>query len=267
MRTIVLSPLLVPAMLCLGASTALAQNGIDISAAAFGAQITTTGSDAIRILDAGDDGIQIGTGTTYPNYGVYIPSPGVPNYGLWPNTANAQGNWALFTVDNISVGNLTARSQALIAQVGAGEALVAGDVVAATGVAPAAIDESVATVVVRRSGTGSDGVVGVVHSRLQWVQPMGKDGEQALEAAEGPAQPGDLVAITVLGVARASIEPGTAIVAGQRLVAASSPGTARPMRTRRIDGFEVAEGRPAIGVALEASAGDEPSLLVFVGQR
>jgi hypothetical protein len=47
--------------------------------------------DGISIHDAGDDGVQIGTDSSYPNYGLYIPSPGVPETALRPNTANANG--------------------------------------------------------------------------------------------------------------------------------------------------------------------------------
>ncbi len=39
---------------------------------------TTTTDDGLRINTTADDGIQVG-GAGYPNYGVYIPAPGVPN--------------------------------------------------------------------------------------------------------------------------------------------------------------------------------------------
>nr|HMT20976.1 hypothetical protein [Promineifilum sp.] len=76
----------------------------------------TTGSDGIRVLDTGDDGIQIGSDPDVPNYGVYIPSPGVATYGLWPNTANATGEWALYTVDKIKAGNVVANAFSLVAR-------------------------------------------------------------------------------------------------------------------------------------------------------
>src|SRR5687768_13256388 len=114
-----------------------AQVGIDISSADFGVRVTTTGSDAIRILDSGDDGIQIGADPDYPNYGVYIPSPGVSTYGLWPNTANASGEWALFTVDNIQAGNVSIAGLSLVARVGDAGEVDVGDIVAASGVSEA----------------------------------------------------------------------------------------------------------------------------------
>jgi len=64
------------------------------------------GSDGIRILDTGDDSIQIGSPPDVANYGVYIPSPGVSTYGIWSNTANASGEWAFYSVDNVQAGNV-----------------------------------------------------------------------------------------------------------------------------------------------------------------
>jgi hypothetical protein len=93
----------------------------------------TTGSDGIRIYDTADDGIQIGSAPDYPNYGVYIPSPGVSTYGLWPNTENALGEWALYTVDKITAANVLASAVSLVAQVTGPEALTTGDVVAVAG--------------------------------------------------------------------------------------------------------------------------------------
>ena len=55
----------------------------------------TPGNNGILVLDTGDDSIQIGNPPDVANYGVYIPTPGVSTYGLWSNTANAAGQWAL----------------------------------------------------------------------------------------------------------------------------------------------------------------------------
>lgn len=246
---------------------ALAQNGMDINVAGFGAQITTTGSDAIRIVRSADDGIQIGSAPDYPNYGVYIPSPGVSTYGLWPNTANAAGEWALFTVDDIRSGNVVSVGQSLIAYVGEGEALAAGDIVAAGGVGPVEDGAWRAPVAVRRATAADEAVVGVVQSRLDWVEPFGKDGDRAMESAPGPARPGDYVLLTIAGVALTKVAPGAAIAPGQQLAVGEVDGRARPLRTRRIDGFLLSEGVPTIGVALEALRGDADAILVFVATR
>lgn len=248
------------------ASPAIAQDGLTVSAAGFGAQITTTGSDAIRIVRSSDDGIQIGAAPDYPSYGLYIPSPGVSTYGLWPNTANAQGEWALFTVDKISAGNVTVASQSLIAHVGEGAPVSPGDTVAAVGVGAMAEDATVPAVSVQRAGISGAGIVGVVQSRLRWVEPSGKEGERALESVEGPARPGDYVSVIVAGVALARIETGAMIAPGQRLTVGDLDGRIRPLRTRWIDGFPVGEAAPTVGVALEASGGKD-AILVFVSAR
>jgi hypothetical protein len=154
----------------------------------------TTGADGIRIYDTGDDGIQIGSDANYPNYGVYMPSPGVATYGLWPNTAEAAGNYALFTVDNIQAGNVSASALLLVAQVTGSEALQAGDVVAAAGVTdPLPGAQSRLPLVRPADGVQFSGVIGVVESRLIWAEAPGKEGEDAmsLQRVDGPAQPGE----------------------------------------------------------------------------
>lgn len=265
MRTIARS--LVAAALLAASNSAAAQNGLDVTSSALGISVTTTGTDAIRILDSGDDGIQIGSNPSYPNYGVYIPSPGVSTYGLWPNTANASGQWALYTVDNIEAGNVAAASFHLLARLADSLELEPGEIVSAAGVG--AHDEAypATTVAVRRAAASAEGIVGVVHSRLDWVEPMGKEGEKALESAPGAAQPGDFVLLTVLGVQRVKIDAGLVIQQGQRLTVGEREGRARPLRTRRVDGLTLTEGTPAVGIALEATSGVEDSVLVFVSLR
>lgn len=244
-----------------------AQVGIDISSADFGVRVTTTGSDAIRILDSSDDGIQIGSDPDYPSYGVYIPSPGVSTYGLWPNTANASGEWAMFTVDNIEAGNVSIAGLSLIARVGDAAEVDVGDIVAATGVSEPDARYPAPTARVQRADMDSAGIVGVVQSRMDWLQRLGKDGEAALESVPGPAAAGDYVRIAALGVASVRVQAGAVIRTGERLTIGDFEGQARPVRTRRIDGLTIAEGAPTLGVALEASDGVRETILVFVSPR
>lgn len=246
---------------------ASAQIGLDISSTDFGVRVTTTGSDAIRLLEAGDDGIQIGSDPDYPNYGIYIPSPGVSTYGLWPNTAEASGEWALFTVDNIQAGNVSIAGVSLVARVGDAGAVEAGDIVAATGVAPPDERHPARVASVQRAHPESAGIVGVVQSRMDWVQRLSKDGEAALESVPGTAMAGDYVRIATLGVASVRVQPGIAIRPGERLTIGDFEGRARPLRVRRIDGFAIAEGAPTLGLALEASDATRETILVFVSTR
>ena len=73
-----------------------------------------------------------------------------------------------------------------------------------------------------------------------------------MRSAQGVAQPGDYVAITVLGVAQVQVQAGEAIQPGQRLAVADTPGHARAMRTVQVEGIRVDESGPTLGVALEA---------------
>ena len=94
-------------------------------------------------------------------------------------------------------------------------------------------------------------VVGVVSSRMALQPAPGKDGEQVMHSTDGPAQPGDYVAITVLGVAQVRVQEGAAIQPGQRLTVADTPGHARALRTVQVEGVQVDESGPTLGVALE----------------
>jgi len=86
----------------------------------------------------------------------------------------------------------------------------------------------------------------------------------ALESVPGPAGPGDFVALTVRGVTLARVDGASTIEAGQRLTVAESDGTVRPLRTRSLDGMEVTEGTPVVGVAVGAADEDSGLVPVYV---
>ena len=227
----------------------------------------TTGSDGIRVLDTGDDGIQIGSDPDVPNYGVYIPSPGVSTYGLWPNTAQAAGEWALFTVDKIEAGNVVANAFSLVARVTGTEPLETGDVVAVTGAGEALPGGHNSLPMVRRADQGThDGVIGVVEKRMVWALAPGKE-EHSLQGADGPAQPGEYVSLIIYGVAEVKVAPDSDIAAGQRLTASNLGGRARALQTRQVDGMTVTEGATVIGIALAAPSPGRDAIPVFVTLR
>lgn len=230
----------------------------------------TTGTDGIRIYDTGDDGIQIGRDPDYSNYGVYIPSPGVSNYGLWPNTANASGEWALFTVDNIQAGNVVASAYSLVAMVTGDEALTPGDVVAVTSVTEPIPGSTVPLPLVRLAdGEMFSGVIGVVQKRMVWEVAPGKEaeGEMSMHSADGPAQPGDYVLLVVYGIAEVKVDPTSSIVAGERVTASNLPGSVRALQTRIVEGMLVTEGAQVIGIALAAPVNGQTTIPVFVTLR
>lgn len=230
----------------------------------------TTGSDGVRVLDTGDDGIQVGSDPDYPNYGLYIPSPGVSAYGVWSNTAEANGEWALFTVDKVEAGNVVANAFSLVARVTGPDALTAGDVVAVTGAGEALPGGHNALPMVRRADQATyNGVIGVVDSRMVWALAPGKEeeGAESLQSAEGAAQPGEFVSLIVYGVAEMKVSPNSDIRAGQRLTASDLAGRARALQTRQVEGMTVTEGAPVIGIALAAPQAGQETIPVFVTLR
>lgn len=233
------------------------------SGTSHGLEIGDAQSDGVRITDAEGDGIQIGDGTRFPLTGLRIPSPGTPGDALLPNTSDASGQWALFTTDDIQAGNVFASAHTLIAIVGGDQPLGLGDVVAATGLADPIPGGRDHLAEVRPATAEQSGIAGVVHSRLV-LRPIpgsagdAEAGEQDLRSVDGPALPGDYVAIIVLGAAQVKVDSATPIEAGQRLTIAVN-GRARPLGTIKVQlaggegTADIAESAPVIGVTLEAA--------------
>jgi hypothetical protein len=232
------------------------------------------GNDGLRVNESGDDGLQIGDGTNFPNYGVYIPSNGVPFTALSVQTANVNGEWALITADRISAANVTFSSLTLVAIVDGPNPLSPGDLVAAAGLADP-LPDSISPLPRVRLADGKTwtGVIGVVEGRMA-LQPMpgkaDKDGHAPLElhSVPGPAKAGDYVALTVLGVADVKVDATAGdVVAGQRLTAADRPGHVRALRTRTLEGMVVTEGAPVVGIALAPLDRDTGMIPVLVTLR
>ncbi|HLF15623.1 MAG TPA: hypothetical protein VI932_12120, partial [Bacteroidota bacterium] len=199
----------------------------------------TTGSDGIRVLATGDDAIQLGSSPDAQNYGVYIPSPGVTTYGLWPNTQNALGEWALYTVDNIQAGNVFSASYTLIAKVTGTDALSEGDVVSAVGASePVPGSQPSLSMVRPADDLRFTGLVGVVKSRMVYAVAPGKEeeGEMSMHSEPGPAEPGDYVSLVIAGVANVKVAAGVSVTAGQRLTVGES-GAVRALKSRVINGM------------------------------
>jgi len=237
-----------------------ANGGALVTGASGEPMLTVTnlgGNDGLRVNKSGDDGLQIGDGTNFPNYGVYIPSDGVSFIALYVQTADANGEWALSTLDKISAANVTFSSLTLVAVADGPDSLAPGDLVAATGLADPLPDTLSPLPRVRLADAKTwPGVIGVVEGRLALQSLPGKadeDGHAPLElhSVPGPAKAGDYVALTVLGVAHVKADATAgAIVAGQRLTAADQSGHVRALRTRMLEGMVVTEGAPVIGIAL-----------------
>jgi hypothetical protein len=246
-------------------------NGVEVQGAAgYGMWVGYAGLDGVRIMESADDGIQIGDGTDYPSFGLYIPGPGVPNTALLANTAATSGNWGLYTPDNIFAGSFTTSSYLLLAKVDGSGTLTQGDVVAATGIADPISDTLSRLPTVRKADSTYNGVIGVVHSRMELQLAPGKEdeGEMILKSIPGLAQVGDYVALIVLGVTDVRVDTsGPEIMPGQRLTASELPGFARGLRTELLNDMAVTEGAPVIGIALGAPEPGSDTIPVFVTLR
>ena len=251
--------------------TSSASNGVEVNGAAgYGLWVGYAGLDGVRIMEPADDGIQIGEGTEFPSFGLYIPEPGVPNDALWVNTAATSGNWGLYTTDNVYAGNITTSSYLLLAKVDGSGTLTQGDVVAATGIADPVSGGLSMLPTVRKADSTYDGVIGVVHSRMELQLAPGKEDEGAmiLKSIPGRAENGDYVALTVLGVTDVRVDSSVVdIIPGQRLTASELPGYARGLRMEMLNDMPVTEGAPVIGIALAEPTPGMDTIPVFVTLR
>jgi hypothetical protein len=228
-----------------------ANGGADVVGSPSGPLLTVTnsGGDGISV-PGGVDGIQVGDAGDYPLYGLYIPSPGTTFTALWVNTAVASGEWGLYTPDNVSAGNVMMQGLTLLAVADSPEPLEAGTLVAVSGLAEPLPGGNEALIRVRVADSQTwTGVVGVVAGRMALQAAPDKE-ELQLASADGPAQAGDYVAITVLGVAQVQAEVGAGLAAGQRLTVSAQPGRVRALQTRTVEGMVVAEGAAVVGVVL-----------------
>ncbi|MEZ4767084.1 MAG: hypothetical protein R2844_01495 [Caldilineales bacterium] len=100
--------------------------------------------------------------------------------------------------------------QTLLAVADGGQSLAVGEVATAAGLADALPGSHNALARVQRAGADA-GVVGVVSSRLALTPLPGKEDVDELHSADGPAQPGDYVAITVLGAALVKLQEGETV--------------------------------------------------------
>ena len=213
-----------------------------------GVFVHSAGWNGVVVEEAGGDGVRA-TATVYN--------------ALYGDTANVLGEWGLYTPDKVHAQNVTLQSLTLVAQVSGPDALSPGDVVAAAGVAAPLSGNGAPLPLVRLAGANWNGVVGVVEGRLALTpvpQPDGEEG-QRLEwrSAEGPARPGDYVALTVLGLARVKVDAGQgAIQPGTRLTSGAG-GWARALKTVVVEGVTLAESAPVLGIALDAP--DEDGLV------
>jgi hypothetical protein len=212
------------------------------------------------------DGIRAYANTSSAAWaGVYAYNTGTGS-GVFADTAS--GTYSGYFMDNIYVaGNCYGCTLAYLAFNGGGEPLEAGDLAAVGGVEDPLEGASVPVLRVQLAAAG-DTVVGVVQSRAA-ISTGDREGQtlQSAERVAGAAAPGEYLFIVVSGLAQVKVDADVgAIVAGQRLTAANRVGHARTLHSRVLDGMEVAEGAPLVGIALaplESGTGLIPVLVTL----
>jgi hypothetical protein len=246
-------------------------DGVWIYEAAFsGVHVASAGRDGVLVQYAGDNGIQVGLpdqDTT--SDGVEVNNPddegvdvdGAGNNGIGITNST---DWDILAYGDVRIlGACNCKTAAFGQNVGA-TALEPGDIVAVRGVAHPELGQAPVVVEVSQAA-GSDGIIGVVAGRAELDKASDEPG---LVPREGPAQPGDYVNIITGGLAQVKASALTApIQEGARLTAAAETGYARPVKTVAVQGVQIAENTPILGVALESLEAGQDAIWVLVNPR
>jgi hypothetical protein len=73
---------------------------------------------------------------------------------------------------------------------------------------------------------------------------------------EGPTAPGDYLAVVIYGPYPVKVSAAGGVIAAGSRLAAAADGRARLLKTVEVQGVQLAEGAPSIGIALEAATAD-----------
>jgi hypothetical protein len=252
--------------------------GVEVGSTSFGVYVLSADADGVFVNSAGDDGFDCNAAgdTCFEGSGAL--------------------NYAAFFDGHLAVtGSCAGCVLSAFGRNAGPTALEPGEVVAVRGVNPTAMQNAPAVMEVSPA-TGSDAVIGVVAGWAEVVKEEAEDSaaperaaagleaEGALRRAqdgareatatlrlvprEGPAPPGEYVNIIVYGLAqvKASALAGT-IQPGTRLTAAEMAGHARAVKTVEVQGVQVAENTPVLGIALESWEAGEGLIWVLVNPR
>lgn len=191
--------------------------------------------------------------------------------GVYGSTSKVDGNWGLYTVDNIHYASVTALGAEMqVVQNGDTAPLEVGDVVEIAGM-DAPLDEGLPPVILVRRvrEAGSSAILGVVASGYarEWLTapPEGPvDPDSALlQSQTGPIAPGETLQVVVRGPARVKVAGGP-LQPGDLLSGGAVAGCAQKAALVTIEGFEIAPPGSVLGKALEAWDGGEGLLYVYI---
>ncbi len=245
-----------------------------------GLQVDQSLDNGVEIIEAENNGLYIGSSLAS---GIFVNSAvgrglvvqSSTGSGLYVNSAGADGlHVVAATGDGVDVagsayaGNFRGDVRisgtcngCVLAQfaLNAGdEVLEAGDVVTVRGVLSNSFAGDHLLMQVAAASAG-ESLVGVVAGRAEAEsQPAEEDSpeETRLVSRDGAAKPGEYVAIVIYGPVQVKANKvSSEISAGSRL-AVDENGRARTLQTTEVNGIEVAESAPTIGIALDEAAAD-----------
>jgi len=245
-----------------GSQNPLTINGTFSSAPLLISNSDLTG-DGVRVGPVGGDGVVVSSADFD---GVHVSNAGGDGVRV-----DAAGFFAGSFNGNVEItGSCTNCVQSVFGRNAGQTALEPGDVVAVRGVTRMDLLNSPVVMDVELAA-GSDAVVGGVAGRAELGKYSKSQGKtiQRLIPGEGPAQPGDYVNIVVHGLVQVKASATAApLQQGARLTGSDRAGHARALRTVAVQGVQVSESGPVLGVALEnLEAGQEGLIWAMVNPR
>jgi hypothetical protein len=227
-----------------------AKNGFEVSGAqGYGLYVGRADLDGVYVNSTAWHGLNVaGAGVN----GVYVTGAG--NHGISVSGTNLAG----YFNGNIQVtGSCTGCSIAAFGVNASSIILEPGDIVTVLGVQASGADSVPVLWNVAPASAGQT-VVGVVQGRAELVTEQAKRPQElgkTLVPREASAAPGEYVTLIIYGPVQ--VKASGVVAVGERLVAGDS-GTATALKTTEVNGIQLAENAPTIGITL--SAPDENGL-------
>jgi hypothetical protein len=249
-------------------------NGLEIgNAETHGVRVDSAGVDGLYVGSAGIAGLHVNSAGFA---GLYVGSAGTAGLrvgsagsdGLYVSSAGSDGvdvrgdNLAGFFGGNIQItGSCTGCLLATFGLNTSDKALQPGDLVTIQGTRASGVD-SVPMLMEVGQATAGQAIVGVVQGWAELVteeEPRPSEIGLRLIPRDGAAQPGAYVTIIIYGPVQVQASALSATITPGLKLALDADGHARTLQTVEVNGVQLAENAPTIGLAL--SDPDEKGLV------
>ena len=133
-----------------------------------------------------------------------------------------------------------------------------GDIVSVQGIQNSNVDNTAILMNVSRATSGQ-AVVGVVQGKAELVSGdnprLDRTGQQLIPS-ESPAQAGDYVTIVIYGPVQVRVSTASGSISTGARLAVNESGLGRSLQSTEVNGVQLSESGPVIGIALEEAAVD-----------